>query len=315
MSQAHATQRLNRLSLVRLSPPTFYHKRQEQGSWWFQSLRRNFLSGTLMGVRELSVSCVTTGSTVAKFLPPSSKASSPLPSSDAFLRALPTASSRPLNLGPGIRSQNPASRVSASCPSTKCCSSSLLLWNKSLQRVACGTSTADCGHGVCGSDALEGGAGCCSGEGGQVQARVNREPTWLDVPGGSLGLEGDAGGGLRACVVCYWSVCRDAGSMRLGLTARWLSSQRGRPEQKQRLGVSEPRDRGGGCSLSSLAWGSSPIASADSWVGVRPAASPKHFPGIVPILIHLCSSQQLSFPQGSLLGSSMVYPASPLCQP
>ena len=53
MSQAHATQRLNRLSLVRLSPPTFYHKRQEQGSWWFQSLRRNFLSGTLEGVREL----------------------------------------------------------------------------------------------------------------------------------------------------------------------------------------------------------------------------------------------------------------------
>ena len=58
-----------------------------------------------MGVREFSVSCVITGSAVAKFLPPCSKVSSPLPFSDACLRALPTASSRPLNLGPGIRSQ------------------------------------------------------------------------------------------------------------------------------------------------------------------------------------------------------------------
>ena len=186
-----------------------------------------------------------------------------------------------------------------------------MLLNKSLQHAACATTTADCGHGLCGSDVLEGGARCCSGEGGQAQAKANPEPTWLDVPGGSLGLEGDAGGGLRARMVCYWSVCSDGGSMHLGLTARWLSSQRGRPEQKQRLGVSEPRDRGGGCSLSSLAWGSSPIASADSWVGVRPAASPEHFPGFVPILIHLCSSQQLSFPQGSLFGSPTASPASP----
>lgn len=196
-------------------------------------------------------------------------------------------------------------------PSTKFCASSLLLRNKSLQHVACGTSTADCGRGVCGSDVLEGGAGCCSGEGGQAQAAADRELTWLGVPGGSLRLEGDTGGGLRASAACSWSVCRDGGSVHLGLTAGWLSSQRGRLEQTKRVGVSEPRDGGGGGSLSSLTWGSSPVASADTWFAMRSAANPERLPGFVTILSHLSSWRQLSFPQGSLLASSMRSPASP----
>lgn len=178
------------MSLVRLSPPTFYHKRQEQGSWWFQILPRNFLSGTLMGVREFSVSCVTIGNTVAKFLPPCNKVSSPLASRDvfrAFLKALPTASLRPFTLGPGIRSQIQLHAFQIlfwqlPAPSTEFCSSSLLLRNKSLQHVACGTSTADCGHGVCGSYVLEGGLGAAQVRVGRRNLRsTESSPGWTSL--------------------------------------------------------------------------------------------------------------------------------------
>lgn len=53
------------------------------------------------------MSCVTTGNTVAKFLPPCNKVSSPLASRDVSALSLkpPTASSRLFKLGPGIRPQ------------------------------------------------------------------------------------------------------------------------------------------------------------------------------------------------------------------
>lgn len=96
--------------------------------------------------------------------------------------------------------------------------------------------------------------------------------------------EAHSSGCQRAEFVCSWSVCSDGGSVCLGpLTARWLSSKRERPEQKY-LGVSESRDQGASCSLSSPGLGSHALLRLQVLlVLVRPMASPKLLMEFVPV--------------------------------
>lgn len=117
-----------------------------------------------------------------------------------------------------------------------------------------------------------------------VAGRCRLGCSHLEAQLGWAPQEAHSSGCQRAEFVCSWSVCSDGGSVCLGLlTARWLSSKRERPEQKY-LGVSESRDQGGSCSLSSPGLGSHALLRLQVLlVLVRPTASPKLLMEFVPV--------------------------------
>ena len=130
-----------------------------------------------------------------------------------------------------------------------------LLWFRSLRVRSSGRARRSTAHMVAGRCRL----GC----------------SHLEAQLGWASQEAHSSGCRRAEFVCSWSVCSDGGSLCLGLlTVRWLSSERERPEQKC-LGVSESRDQGGSCSLSSPGLGSHALLRLQVLlVLVRPTASP-----------------------------------------